>query len=45
MNTNTKPKFSNTEAAQQVREMTETGAQQSKKCLKKSVRLRVKRLK
>ena len=35
MNTNTKPKFSNTDAAQQVREMTETGAQQSKEVFEK----------
>src|SRR5215218_3092979 len=35
MNTSTKPKSSNTDAAQQVREMTETGAQQSKEVFEK----------
>src|SRR4029079_3206180 len=35
MNTNTKPKFSNTDAAQQVREMTENSAQQSKEVFEK----------
>ncbi len=35
MNTTTKPKYSNTDASQQVREMTETSAQQSKEVFEK----------
>jgi phasin len=35
MNTTAKPKYSNTDASQQVREMTETGAQQSKEVFEK----------
>ena len=35
MNTNTKPKFSNTNTPQQLRDMTETGAEQSREALEK----------
>ena len=35
MNTNTKPRSSNTDASQQMRDMTETGVQQSKEVFEK----------
>jgi phasin len=35
MNTNTKPKFSNTNTPQQLRDMTETGAEQSREAFEK----------